>query len=133
MIEIDEEPEARSLGFVRLWFALLARGEFEQALAALDEPNSYGTRWTKEGLIVLLRDVFRPGSRFEANYGAPVFSDPDLAAGTARYSFEHTNAGGFWVEHNVPLNGVYSELTAQFEFLPRPSGFAVALHDLHVM
>jgi hypothetical protein len=133
MIDIDEEPEARLLEFVRSWFALMAHGQFEQALAAIDEPNSYGVRWTKDGLIDLLRDVFRPGSRFEAQYGAPMFSDPDRAAGTAHHSFGRIDAGGFWLDHEVPLNGVYSDLTAQFEFLPRQGGFAVVLHDLHVM
>jgi hypothetical protein len=44
--------------------------QFEQALAAIDEPSSYGVRWTKDGLVDLLRDVFRPGSRFESEYGA---------------------------------------------------------------
>ena len=133
MIEVGEKPEAELVGFVRGWFTLLARGEWERALAAIDEPHSSGGRWTKDRLMEVLHDVFGPSTRFGAEHGAARFSDPEVATGTAHYSFGRLDAGGFWVDHDVPLNGVFSDLTAQFEFLPRPGGFAVLLHDLHVL
>jgi len=37
------------------------------------------------------------------------------------------------LDYDVPLNGWYSDLTAQFEFNPRADGFAATLHDFHVM
>jgi hypothetical protein len=133
MIEIGDRPEAELVAVVRSWFARLARGEWDQALAMIDEPNTYGIRWTRDSIVSALLETFGPGTRFEAAYGAPTFSDPDSATGTAHHSFGTLNAGGFWLDHDVPLNGVYSDLTAQFEFLPRPGGFAVQLHGLHVL
>jgi hypothetical protein len=133
MIEVGETPEAELVGFVRGWFALLARGQWEHALAAIDEPHPSGVRWTQDGLNELLQNVYGPGTRFEVEHGAPRFSDPDLSTGTAHHSFGRLNAGGFWVDHDVPLNGVFSDLTAQFEFLPRAGRFAVLLHDMHVL
>ena len=35
-------------------------------------------------------------------------------------------------QFDEPNNYTWSELTAQFEFLRRPGGLAVVLHDLHV-
>ena len=43
------------------------------------------------------------------------------------------DGSGYSVEHDVPLNGEWSDLTAQFEFVRFPKGYAVVLHDLHVM
>jgi hypothetical protein len=133
MIDVGEKPAAQLVEFVRAWFALLARGQWDQALSAIDEPNSYGVLWTRDLVNELVHDTFGPGTRFEAEHGAPMFTDPDLAIGAPHHYFGHLNAGGFWLDHAVPLNGVYSDLTAQFEFLPRPGGFAVVLHDLHVL
>jgi hypothetical protein len=133
MIDIRERPEDTLIEFVRSWFRLLARGEWAKAIAAIDEPNMYGVRWTRDQITDLVKDTFGAGTRFEAAHGAPVFSDPDSATGTPHHSFGRLKAGGFWLDHDVPLNGSYSDLTAQFEFLPRAGGFAVQLHDLHVL
>jgi hypothetical protein len=43
------------------------------------------------------------------------------------------NAGGYWLDYDVPLNGQFSDLTAQFEFEPRQEGYAAVLQDLHVL
>jgi hypothetical protein len=133
MIDVGDRPEDTLIEFVRAWFRLLARAEWEEALAAIDEPNVYGIRWTRDEVTGLLQDTFGAGTRFEAEHGPPVFSDPDSAAGAAHHSFGRLNAGGFWLDHDVPLNGRYSDLTAQFEFLPRDRRFAVQLHGLHVL
>ena len=133
MITIDDDPEVQLLNFVRTWFRLLARAEWDTALAMLDEPNSYGLRWTEEIITALLSETFGPGTPFVAEFGAPAFSDPDLTTGNAHHSFGELNGGGFWLDHDVPLNGAFSDLTAQFEFRARPTGYAAVLHDLHVM
>ena len=133
MIIIVDNPEAELIAFARTWFRLLARAEWEAALAMLDERNSYGIRWTSDSIITLLHETFGPDTRFAAEFGAPAFSDPDVANGTAHHSFGELDAGGFWLDHDVPLNGTFSDLTAQFEFHPRPTGYAAVLHDLHVM
>jgi hypothetical protein len=132
MITIGVNPEAELVQFARSWFRMLARGDWESALASIDEPNMYGIRWTKEDIVQLLHDTYGPGSLVQT--AAPTaFSDPDTASGTERYTVDELDAGGFWLDYDVPLNGEFSDLTAQFEFHPRSSRYAVILHDLHVM
>jgi hypothetical protein len=43
------------------------------------------------------------------------------------------DGSGYSVEHDVPLNGEWSDLTAQFEFVGKSPEFEVILHDLHVL
>lgn len=133
MVITANDPEMQLISFARAWFKLLAQGKWDVALAMLDEPNSYSIRWTKERILALLQDPFGPTTHFATEFGTPAFSDPDLANGTAGHSFGKFDAGGFWLNHNVPLNGVFSDLTAQFEFHPRSNGYVAVLHDLHVL
>src|SRR5262245_39766308 len=133
MIEVDGDLERRLKSFARSWFKRLALGDWEAALSMLDEPNSYGTRWSQAEIVAIVVDTFGPGTRFAADFGAPVFSDPDVCSGSARESFGNLKGGGFWLDSSVPLNGRFSDLTAQFEFHPRSSGFATRLQDLHVL
>jgi|GEM_PF-2458975 len=133
MVITADDPEAQLIAFARTWFGLLARAEWDAALAMLDEPNSYGIGWTRESITTLLHEAFGSNTRFAMQHGAPWFSDPDLAGGTEHHSFGLLDEGGFWLDHDVPLNGIFSDLTAQFEFHPRAAGYAAVLHDLHVM
>lgn len=43
------------------------------------------------------------------------------------------DSSGYSVEYDLPLNGAYSDLTAQFEFLLSGSDYVATLHDLHVL
>jgi hypothetical protein len=133
VVSIGHNPEEQLVAFARTWFGLLARAEWEAALGTIDEPNIYGTRWTRETLTALVENTFGPETRFGAEFGAPVFTDPDLAKGHPHPNFGRFDAGGFWLDHDVPLNGAFSDLTAQFEFKPREDGYAAILHDLHVL
>jgi hypothetical protein len=83
--------------------------------------------------VVLVADTFGPETRFAAAFGPPVFSDPDSAKGHSHPSFGRLDAGGFWLDHDVPLNGAFSDLTAQFEFESRRDRYAVIVHDLRVL
>ena len=133
-IHIDDDPERTLLDFVESWFRLLARGEWDKALHQIDRPNSYGIRWSRESIVTLVNETFNAESRFVREFGTPFFSDPAQAAGTSRHSFGTSNDGGFWLDYDVPLGGQFSDLTAQFEFLPSTgSSLLVVLHDLHVM
>jgi hypothetical protein len=89
--------------------------------------------WTRERITALVVDTFGPDTRFAAEHGPPTFSDPDSAKGEPHANFGRLDAGGFWFDHAAPLNGVFSDLTAQFEFEPRRDGYAVILQDLHVL
>lgn len=41
--------------------------------------------------------------------------------------------GGYWIDHDMPLNGEWSDLTAQFRFDRVGDRFAVSLQELHVL
>ena len=43
-----DEPMVTFTRFARDWFRLLARGGFADAASRIDEPNSYGERWSAE-------------------------------------------------------------------------------------
>jgi len=133
VIALGEHPEEQLVAFAREWFGLVARAEWGAALRMIDEPSSYGIRWTREAIIELVRDVFGPETRFAAAFGSPVFSGPDLATGNPHPRVGAFDAGGFWLHYDVPLNGAFSDLTAQFEFMPRGDRFAAILHDMHVL
>lgn len=121
-----DEPAATFTRFTRDWFRLLARGAFADAVSRLDEPNSYGERWSVEKIQSVLRDYTRSESVRVA--------DPDAIAGDGSPRLvEFADGSGYSFEHDVPLGAEWSDLTAQFEFLRRPSGYAVVLHDIHVL
>lgn len=88
----------------------------------LAQPNSYGITWTPASLRKVVTD-----------YGARAVTPPDSATGKPHSSLVALADGSGWsFDHDVPLDGAWSDLTAQFEFLRRGDDFAVVLHDLHV-
>ena len=125
MIQLSSESPATTFArFAHDWFRLLARGEFAQAVAALDEPTSYGEHWSAESIQRAFRD-YSPDA---------TVTDPDTLPPDRHQSFiTFSDGSGYAFDCSVPLAGEWSDLTAQFEFLQRPSGFAVVLQDLHVL
>jgi len=123
------------LAVIRDWFRLLAADRWDEAIGMLDEPNRYGIQWTPEGIRGALDLTFRPGCRFRVTHPeGPQFTDPDAASGLPHADVVAFDDGsGYSADHDVPLNGEWSDLTAQFEFLRRPNGLALVLHDLHVL
>jgi hypothetical protein len=122
----SDQPEIVFAGFARDWFRLLARGEFDAAAARLDEPDSHGVRWSAQQIRVALRDYARSDS--------VTVTDPDLIVTPAHSSLVAFRDGrGYSFDHDMPLDGRWSDLTAQFEFQRRPEGYAVVLHDIHVL
>ena len=121
--------------WARQWFALLATGRLDEACGRLDEPNAYGVRWTPAALRALVENTFAPGTRFRAAHPeGPVFTAVGGARGTIRVNVGALDDdSGYWMDHDVPLNGEASDLTARFEFRWRGEALAVILHDLHVM
>jgi hypothetical protein len=128
-------PADEFLAFARAWLDLLAKGELAEACAQLDAPNSYGLRWTPSAIHTLVRDSFGPATVFAATHPeGPIVTPTTSATGSPGVTFGALDDGsGFWLDHPVPLNGEWSDLTAQFEFIRQPTGFRVVLHDLHVL
>lgn len=121
-----DEPVVMVSRFVRDWFRLLCREAFVDAVARLDEPNTYGQRWSAERIKAALRDYARSDS--------VRVTDPDSISTEPHSSLVALNDGrGYSFDHDVPLDGRWSDLTAQFDFLRRPDGYAVVLQDFHVL
>lgn len=101
----------------------------------IDLPNAWGIKWTPESIRELIDETFSPDTQFGAAHPeGPVFTQVDESTQS-----DHADTGpyddksGFWLDHDVPLNGEWSDLTAQFEFQKQSNGFAVVLIDLHVL
>jgi hypothetical protein len=120
-------PEAAFRELVFRWLTLLAHGQATEAMALIDESNSYGVKWGPEQLSSVLKS-------YGGNSILPVVTSPSSASGQ-----QHANLipladrSGYAYDHDLPLNGQWSDLIAQFEFLKRSNGFAVILHDIHVL
>jgi hypothetical protein len=123
------------LAVIQQWFRLLPGGRWDEASGMLDEPNRYGIRWTPQYIRYALDLAHGPGCRFRVSHPeGPQFTNPDTASGHACADVVAFDDGsGYSADHDVPLSGAWSELTAQFEFLRRPGGLAIVLHDLHVL
>jgi hypothetical protein len=120
---------------VRRWLNQLGDGHFVEACSQLDEPNTYGVSWTPEDVMRAARSAFAPQSRFSREHPeGPVFSRVDTAVGDGHPTVvAFADGSGYSVEHQVPLNGSYSDLTVQTEFRWRGRDLAFILHDLHVL
>lgn len=119
-------PERTAREFVTHWFELLAQNRWGDALALIDASSTYGAKWSesevKKSLAAYTRDrplvVTSPGS---------IPEPPRITSG------QFNDGSGFWLDCAIPLNGGWSDLTAQFEFKLRGSSYAVALQDIHVL
>jgi hypothetical protein len=108
--------------YVWRWFSLLAAGKTAEALALIDAPNSYGNTWSRASLSQAIQDC-----------NASAITEPRAASGNPQSSLvAFADGSGFSYYHGVPLDGAWSDLEVQFEFLKQPSGYAAVLHDVHV-
>lgn len=136
MLRIPPEEESAALvHWIREWLDLLAAGQLAEACDRLDGPGPDGVDWTPAMLIALVDDTYRPGTPFRAAHPeGPVFTPVATVRGRLRPEvIAFDDGSGYWVDHDMPLNGEVSDLTAQFAFYRRGDFFAVVLHDLHVM
>lgn len=118
-----EDPDIAFERFVRRWFTALAEHRDAEAVAMITAPNSYGITWTPVSVRAAID-----------RHGARDVTPPDTATGEPHSSLVALADGSGWsFAHDVPLDGAWSDLTAQFEFLRHGSDFAVVLHDLHVL
>ncbi len=120
----QDHIDADLLAFVRSWLNLLAAGKLDEACQLLDEPSSYGHRWTPNSIRRVVDDTFSEGV-----FTVVEESDPPCRSDVFRLD----DGSGYSVDHDVPLNGAASDLTAQCEFRRRNDRYAAVLQDLHVL
>ena len=136
MLKVKSQiPNKEFVAFIHDWFELLAHGKLEEACQKIDKPNSYGITWTPEKIIEVVNDNFGPGTTYFLEHPeGPVFSNVSETEGKFRADVIRFNDGsGYSVEHDLPLNKEWSDLTAQFEFIGGKREFEVILHDIHVL
>jgi hypothetical protein len=109
---------------VEEWLRAVATEQWNDAVALLDEANSHGVRWSAAKIRSAIDD-YSPGSR--VCDPSTVGSEPRITIG------EFDDGSGYWLDYSVPINGAWSDLTAQFVFKRRMSRYAVILNDLHVL
>lgn len=127
--------EGEMIHFVQEWFDLVADGNTEEACRRIDQPNCYGILWTPEKIKETILNEFGPDTVFGSQSpNGVIFSKVSETDGSYRADvLEFNDGSGYSVEHDVPLNGEWSDLTAQFEFVGKAPEFKVILHDLHVL
>ncbi|MBB1634121.1 hypothetical protein A9975_25110 [Cupriavidus sp. UME77] len=95
-------------------------------MALVEVPNFYGVRWTPADVRRILLDY---GMGIE-----PAVTDPHALSELPRASLGAFDDGtGYWVDFDMPLEGAWSDLTAQFEFRRAGDHYFATLHDLHVL
>lgn len=123
-------PElARTLGqYVENWVHHLSERDWDGAMALIQVPNHYGVRWSVADVRRALTDY---GKGVE-----PKVSRPEEVEGESRVAIYALQGGaGYAVDYDVPLDGGWRDLTAQFWFLReggRPSRHP-SRHARHVV
>lgn len=114
--------------FVRNWIRLLSKGKLEEAIKQIDAPNNYRIKWSAESIKKVLRDYVGKGVTFS-------ITDPAEMEGDGRPNLIMFNGlQGFAFDFDLPINGEWSDLTVQFEFIKKSKGYyAVILQDIHVL
>src|SRR5690349_9014608 len=118
MIEIaDGTPGPTLIAFVRQWLRLMAAGRCQEACDMIDVPNCYGITWTPQRIRLTVEEAFGTGSRFRSQHPEGIrWSNPDDLVEERQPDVWPHGHDGYRLDHEVPLNGEWSDLTAQFEF-----------------
>ena len=136
MIPIPQgDPEVALKRWMAAWFDLLGAGRLSDACAQLDPSPTSGRRWTPEALLASIQNEFGPGTRFAVDHpDGPTFTPASTARGSSNASvIPYADGTGYSGHHGVPLNGAFSDLSAQFDFHRAGSQLHVVLYDLHVL
>ncbi len=114
--------------FVRSWIGLLSKGKFKEAIKQIDAPNSDGVEWSVKSVQRVLEDYVGKGVDFS-------ITDPNEMEGDGRPNLIMFNGlQGFALDINLPINGDWTDLTVQFEFIKKGKGYySVILNDIHVL
>jgi hypothetical protein len=133
---IDIDHQKVFISFVRSWLTLLSQGRWKEACELIDEPNCYGISWTPERIRHLIeQDIYGAESRFAREHPKGIiYANPgDLEEPRETELIKFSDGSGYAIDYDLPLNGEWSDIAVQFHFLKREHGFAVILHDIHVL
>jgi hypothetical protein len=123
---------------VREWVRLLASRRFADAAEYLTPVPGLDLEYTadriKEALGMYSRQ-YREAPEQERERYVPSVSDPDKvdAPGECMVIFLRTDKGKARIDYDLPIDGTWSDLTAQFILLAVEGGYALGLWDLHAL
>jgi hypothetical protein len=130
------------LALCREWVELVAAARLEEAIDLLYVPPTYDAsqRWTADSLRTYIGnygswDPWEDGREWRITSlltAAMPAGAADWRPGAEIGHLTNEPRSG-WVDLDLPLNGEWSDLTAQFEFAPVEDGLGVSLYDLHVL
>jgi hypothetical protein len=124
------------------WVELAARDDYSGALALLWVPPDYdpSQHWSPDSLRMYVAnygswDPLPDGRTMRITSTYDATARLDIAGSSARVEVgrHDPDRRSGWVDMDLPLNGAWSDLTAQFEFRPTAGGTGVSLYDLHVL
>lgn len=113
--------------FARNWIRLLSDNKYEEAIKQIDSPNSYGIEWSVTAIKNVIKEYIGKGEQSS-------ITDPYEMEGDGRPNLIVFNGlHGFAFDLDMPINGEWSDLTVQFEFIKKAKGYySVILNDIHV-
>ncbi|MCR6476949.1 hypothetical protein NU688_12380 [Variovorax sp. ZS18.2.2] len=112
--------------YVESWVEKLAAGDWDGAMSLVEAPNHYGIRWSSADLRQTLVEY---GHGREPKVIAPQCLNQGLRVSVIAFD----DGTGYAVDYALPLDGLLSDLTAQFEFYLSGSEYVATLHDVHVL
>jgi hypothetical protein len=120
------------LSEVRAWIELLAKEDFTLALQRIpgEQPDAWSPQLLQKVIAGYgLPDPHPSGTRFQVTSVAQVAGNPPIA----RVERQVVPPGAVaYIEHSVPLNGNWSDLTATFALSAQGSQTALRLLEVHV-
>jgi hypothetical protein len=141
VLQLDADDD-EILAVCREWVDLVAAGRFRDAIDMLYIPASYdpSQHWTPESLQTYIGnygswDPLADGSvvRVTPIETARIPADAPGRQPHANVVRPSSDPRAGSVDLDVPLDGEWSDLTAQFEFAPVDGGIGISLYDLHVL
>jgi hypothetical protein len=128
------------LAVCREWLELLAEDRLEEALNLMAPASDGSVTWTPDALRTYISNYgsWEPWGnasswRVTSPSAARLPADAPNRKPYAEVGRLAADARRGWVLLDLPLNGIWSDLTAEFEFSPVEEGTGVTLHDLHVL
>jgi hypothetical protein len=116
--------------FIRDWIELLSNNEFQKACHLLDAPESTNNEisWSVSNLKEAFLDYDSVGRM-------PIINNPyqlDLTKEKIDF-YKYDDDSGWAVDYDIPLDGEWGDLTAQFSIKKVGDAYSIMLEDIHVL
>ena len=133
LVRLSANPKDEEiLSVIDTWLGALANGDYERAYRVTEHDAYY--RWTPRLIEEVVRGYgLKLGDESSAHR---VSRGAATSGGPPRRSIDRQNVPPgviAFVEHDLPLDGVWSDLTATFRVEPRGTDAVLILEDIHVL